>query len=477
MKIIFLTSIALLFVLTPVYGQLLSDATGLVNRLDVQTGGYSFEVEIVSNFDILDFEFNEDEKKLTLHINSGLENNLGEVIIPQNLIGGNMTFYLNDQKYFPNVNANEKISFLTLNFTGSGENKLDIFGTTYLSGLDEITETELPSPNLTPSVTYDNESIYVIILILLIIGGIIGIVIFMIAAFINRDFIFNQLILKPKSPDFPTNKFFADVSAGISNMFEKARNPDLPVSFFDNIWKWIADHINVGNDSLSINSAPLDIVNIEMAGQFLSHIKVSLVIGLIVASPYVFWEIWRFIKPALHKKEQKHATGAVFYTSVLFIVGILFGYYIITPLSIHFLSSYNVSQEIANTIKLNSYIGTVTSVTFAAGIIFELPIAVLFLSKTGLLTPQFMRKYRKHAYVLLLVVSAIITPPDVFSQILVCLPLITLYEISVFISRYINNKRKKDLSEDDDDESESKKRKPTIEEVPFERTFIDGSDD
>jgi hypothetical protein len=178
LKIIFLTSIALLFVLTPVYGQLLSDATGLVNRLDVQTGGYSFEVEIVSNFDIPDFEFDEDEKKLTLHMNSGLENNLGEVIIPQNLIGGNMTFYLNDKEYFPNVNTNEKISFLTLNFTGSGENTLEIFGTTYLSGLDIITETELPSTNLTPSVTFDNELIYVIIIVLLIIGGIIGVVVF-----------------------------------------------------------------------------------------------------------------------------------------------------------------------------------------------------------------------------------------------------------------------------------------------------------
>ncbi|MGH1569141.1 MAG: hypothetical protein ACRBBZ_08220 [Nitrosopumilus sp.] len=177
MKIILLTSIALLFLLTPAYGQLLSDATGLVNRLDVQTGGYSFEVKIVSNFDISNFEFDEDEKKLTLYMNSGLENNLGEVMIPQNLIGGNMTFYLNDLEYFPNVNTNEKISFLILNFTGSGENKLEIFGTTYLSGLGKITET-VPSSNLTPSVAYDDESIYVIILTLLIIGGIIGIVIF-----------------------------------------------------------------------------------------------------------------------------------------------------------------------------------------------------------------------------------------------------------------------------------------------------------
>ncbi len=123
--------------MTPVYGQLLSDATGLVNRLDIQTDLHSFEVETVSNFDIPDFEFDKDEKKLTLYITSGLENNLGEMMIPRNLLGGNLTFYLNGEEYFPKINANEKISFVTLNFTGSGDNKLDVFGTTYLSGLSE----------------------------------------------------------------------------------------------------------------------------------------------------------------------------------------------------------------------------------------------------------------------------------------------------------------------------------------------------
>ena len=123
--------------MTPVYGQLLSDATGLVNRLDVQTGGHSFEVETVSNFNIQNFDFDKDEKRLTLYISSGLENNLGEVLIPQSLLGGNLTFYLNDQEYFPKININKKISFVTLNFTGSGDNTLEIFGTTYLSGLIE----------------------------------------------------------------------------------------------------------------------------------------------------------------------------------------------------------------------------------------------------------------------------------------------------------------------------------------------------
>lgn len=252
-----------------------------------------------------------------------------------------------------------------------------------------------------------------------IIRAVMGALIFVILAFINRKFIFDQVILKPKSPDFPTNQFFADFS------------------------QWLSDKFGINAEAIAINTHALNIVNIDMAGQFLSHIKVSVVAGLIVASPYIFWEIWRFIKPALRQTETQYAKGAVFFTSFLFLIGILFGYYLITPLSVHFLSSYVVSSEVENTIKLTSYIGTVTSVTFASGVIFELPIAVYFLSKVGMLTPQFMRKYRKHAYVLLLIISAIITPPDVFSQILVCIPLVILYEISVFISRYIQRKQEK----------------------------------
>ena len=283
-----------------------------------------------------------------------------------------------------------------------------------------------------------------------IIRAVIAAFVFMVLAFINRNFIFNEIILKPKSPDFPTNLFFGHVSQWLNHLF------------------------NTNSNALAINTKPLPIVNIEMAGQFTSHIKVSLVAGLIAASPYIIWEIWRFIKPALHEKETRYASGAVFYTSLLFLIGVLFGYYIITPLSIHFLSTYNVSQEVANNIKLNSYIGTVTSVTFASGIIFELPIAVLFLSKTGLITPKFMRTYRKHAYVILLIISAIITPPDVFSQVLVCLPLIILYEISVFISRSVTRKQEKNLKQK---EPEAKREQTIRDDVPFERTFLDGDEE
>ena len=154
MKILFFIILGLFFVVTPVYGQLLSDATGLVNRFDVQAGGHTFEVETVSNYSIKDFTFDEDQKHLTLYISSGLENNLGELIIPQNLLGGNFTFYLNDQEFFPKLHSDEKISFVTLNFTGSGDNKLDIFGTSSLSDMS----VDKNIPNQTSSATESKSS-------------------------------------------------------------------------------------------------------------------------------------------------------------------------------------------------------------------------------------------------------------------------------------------------------------------------------
>ena len=157
MKILLSIILVLFFVVTPVYGQLLSDATGLVNRIDVQAGGHTFEVETVSNYSIKDFNFDEDQKRLTLYISSGLENNLGEVIIPQNLLGGNFTFYLNDQEFFPILNSNEKISFITLNFTGSGDNKLDIFGTSSLSDISVDKNNSNETSSVTESKSPEEE--------------------------------------------------------------------------------------------------------------------------------------------------------------------------------------------------------------------------------------------------------------------------------------------------------------------------------
>ena len=177
MKTLFTLIVTLLFVLTPVYGQALSDATGLVNRLDIQTGGHTFEVKTTSNFEIPDFEFDKDEKKLTLQISSGLENNLGEIILPQNLLGGNLTFHLNGQEHSPQVKTNAKVSFITLNFTGTGDNTLDIVGTEYLSGLTEIV-TEMPTSDLVPlEDDYEELAYDTIIMVLLIISGLVGMIV------------------------------------------------------------------------------------------------------------------------------------------------------------------------------------------------------------------------------------------------------------------------------------------------------------
>jgi sec-independent protein translocase protein TatC len=167
-------------------------------------------------------------------------------------------------------------------------------------------------------------------------------------------------------------------------------------------------------------------------------------VGLFLAFPYLAYEFWRFISPALYKKERKHARGAVFAISMLFLLGVAFGYFIICPLSVNFLFNYQVSELAENNIKLMSYVSTVTAVSFAAGVMFELPAIIYFLSKVGLVTPEFLRKYRRHSIVIILLLSAIITPPDIFSQVLVCFPLLFLYEISIGISKRIVKKRERE---------------------------------
>lgn len=241
------------------------------------------------------------------------------------------------------------------------------------------------------------------------------VIVFAVVAFIMKDFIFDTIIFKPKTPEFWTNRMMAKLGE------------------------------LVGTDVLNINQNPLKLIALKMSDQFMLHFMVAIVVGLIISSPFIFYEIWRFIKPALYDKEKKHASGAVFYTSVLFLLGILFGYFLIVPLSIDFLTTYSVSAEVENQINMRSYISTVTSITFASGIIFLLPIFSYFLSKVGILTPQFMRTYRKHSYVVMLLLSAVITPPDVFSQVMVAIPLVFLYEISIFISRSVVKKREKEM--------------------------------
>ena len=138
MKSLVILSVLLIFVITPAYGQLLSDATGLINRMDIQTSGYDFEVVLTANFDLVDYEFNKNSKQITLYLDSGLENNLGELVIPSPLLNGNFTFYLNEQEFFPKIQSSEKVHFITLEFSSLGSNVISISGSEYLVGLDEI---------------------------------------------------------------------------------------------------------------------------------------------------------------------------------------------------------------------------------------------------------------------------------------------------------------------------------------------------
>lgn len=226
-----------------------------------------------------------------------------------------------------------------------------------------------------------------------------------ILAFFFKGIVFDRFVLAPLQPSFWTYGFMCSVSKAVGM-----------------------------GEGLCMDVASFELQNINMSGQFMTHIIVSFVAGIIVAFPYILWEIWRFIKPGLHPNEQRSLRWVVLSGSLLFMSGILFGYYLLAPLSIQFLGSYQVSESVKNIISLNSFISTITSVTMATGILFQLPLVVLFLTRAGLVTPDFLRTYRKHAVVIILVLSAVITPPDVTSQILVTLPLMLLYEASIVLS-------------------------------------------
>ena len=265
-----------------------------------------------------------------------------------------------------------------------------------------------------------------------IIRSFIAIFVLMLLAFFLKNFIFDKIILAPKNPEFITNRLLCNL--GHANIFGH----------------------QLSIDALCINRQQLNLISIKMAGQITTHIIVALVAGLIMAFPVVIREFWMFFKPALHENEAKYTRGAVLFSTGLFFTGVLFGYFLLAPLSVHFLSSYQVSADVVNQINIRSYIGTITSICLATGVIFELPIIAFFLTKIGIITPTFMRKYRKHAIVVIFIVAAIITPPDVFSQMLVCIPLLILYEVSIGISgRVIKKKEKEHKAFMDEDKSET----------------------
>jgi sec-independent protein translocase protein TatC len=223
-------------------------------------------------------------------------------------------------------------------------------------------------------------------------------------AFLFKNFIFDVIIFGPKDPNFITYRFFCDVSR-----------------YF-------------GTEGLCIDEIPFVVQSRTMSGQFNAHMWTSIIAGVILAFPYILWQLWLFISPALYDNEKKYAASFVIISSFLFFVGVLFGYYLITPLSINFLGAYRVSDQVMSNIDIDSYMSLLKTSVLVSGVIFELPIIIYFLTKMGIVTPTFLRTYRKHSLVVVLIIAAIITPPDIVSQIIVSIPILILYEISILIS-------------------------------------------
>jgi sec-independent protein translocase protein TatC len=194
-------------------------------------------------------------------------------------------------------------------------------------------------------------------------------------------------------------------------------------------------------DSLCLPDVPLEFQSMKLSGQFMQALSSSFTFGAIIAAPYILWEFWRFIKPALKPEETKYTGGVVFWTSLLFFTGIGFGYFVIAPYTVNFFGAYSISKSIKNIITIQSYLSTLSSVILGCGVLFELPILAYFLAKVGILNPELLRKYRKHAFLIILIVAAFITPPDVASQIIVTIPLYILYEVSIRIAKRVERQK------------------------------------
>jgi sec-independent protein translocase protein TatC len=245
-----------------------------------------------------------------------------------------------------------------------------------------------------------------------------SIFVFAIIAFVFIQDIFEKVVLAPSRADFWTYRMMCKLS-------------DM-----------------TGYADLCVKKLDFTLQALGMADPFTMALTSSLIIGLCFAFPYAFWELWRFIKPGLKTIEKRAARGAVFYVSMLFLMGLFFGYYIVSPLAINFLANYQISPQIKNQFDVTSYVGVLVTLSLGCALMFQMPIVAYVLSKVGVLTPKFMRSYRRHAWIVILVVAGIITPsPDIYSQVLVALPLAGLYEVSILVSGSVERARLKEQLE------------------------------
>lgn len=244
--------------------------------------------------------------------------------------------------------------------------------------------------------------------------SLIGILTGAVTLFVMKDWVFNRLIFAPRNPDFITFR----------------------------AWCALGRYTGAG-DRLCVTEIRYELINTTMLGNFSAHILVSAIGGFIVAFPWTFHQFWRFVKPGLHVTEARAARGVTWAATVLFFLGVCFGYFVIAPLSLQFLGHYEIGDVQAR-IALMSYLKTVASITLAAGLIFQVPVVIHFLARLGLVTPESLRKFRKHTLVGTLVIAAIITPPDLTSQVLVALPVLGLYELGILQARRIVRRRERE---------------------------------
>ncbi len=235
-----------------------------------------------------------------------------------------------------------------------------------------------------------------------------------IVSYFFADYIFSDLIFGPTDPSFVTYRFFCDAS-----------------------------HYLGFADSICITELNFIIQNTEMEGQVNIFVWVCITTGFILAFPFILWEFWKFISPALYDKERKGAQIFIFVASILFFLGVVFGYYVIVPMSVNFLATFSISSIVKNQFSIDSYVSMVKTAVIASGLFFELPVIIYFLTKLGLVGPAFLRKYRKYAIVIVLIIAAIVTPPDVVSQVTVAVPMLLIYEASIWISVIVEKNKKK----------------------------------
>jgi sec-independent protein translocase protein TatC len=239
-----------------------------------------------------------------------------------------------------------------------------------------------------------------------------------IIAFIKMNFFFDKVIMGPAHKDFITYRLLCSVS----------------------------HKIGLG-DAMCLEDINIKLQSTEMSSQFLMSFTIAIVVGFVLAFPYIFWQIWKFVRPALKPKEMKKTRGIVFWVSLLFFLGVCFGYFVIAPYTVNFFAAFSLSPLIENKFLISDYIDTITQLALGTGLVFQLPLVVYFFTKIGLLSANFLRTYRKYAIVVVLVVAAVITPPDVVSQLIVTIPLWLLYEISIAIAARVEKDNKKKEAE------------------------------